>query len=246
MRKTGKEIDIEYRLNFEGFRKAIRNPHIKPSAKAVFTDLLLYAGNNGACFPTKATLAQNQGISERQITNLIKELQEHKLISWEKRENRVSNKYKFNKEVYFPIKEINKKYTSRDHSNQLPLKEGNTLPPNIVSNNSQKSESKKIANNIIFANSDTTKAIDPNCFLPSSAEEVAALEAWKKLEPNNTSVFSTTYINAIKLGLPASKFYEFTSQINQDKQIINKGAIFNIKVKEWMVKKLLVNKSINN
>jgi hypothetical protein len=76
--------------------------------------------------------------------------------------------------------------------------------------------------------------INPKSFEPSSNEEIAMLEAWRKLEPSNPMALTTTYFTALKKGLPASKFYEFSSEISQDKTINNKGAVFNSKVKSYL------------
>lgn len=76
--------------------------------------------------------------------------------------------------------------------------------------------------------------VHPREFKPASAGEVAALEAWKKLEPDNPSTFGTTYLNAHRMGLPPSILFLFTSEIRQDKSIKNPGAVFNKKVKEYL------------
>jgi hypothetical protein len=75
--------------------------------------------------------------------------------------------------------------------------------------------------------------INPKTFEPSSEGEVAALEAWKKLEPENPAAFKTTYLHAFGIGLPSSIFYLFTSEIRQDKSVKNPGAVFNKKVKDY-------------
>jgi len=78
--------------------------------------------------------------------------------------------------------------------------------------------------------------IDPANYRPNNAKQTAALEAWKKLEPNNPEAFMTTYLNACKRGLPTDLFYKFCSEIEQDKTINNKGAVFNQKVKDYFEK----------
>lgn len=76
--------------------------------------------------------------------------------------------------------------------------------------------------------------VNPKTFEPSSEGEVAALEAWRKLEPGNPLAFKTTYLNALGKGLPANMFYQFSSEIRQDNSIRNPGAIFNKKVEAYI------------
>ena len=77
---------------------------------------------------------------------------------------------------------------------------------------------------------------DPNDFLPDSEGEVAAKEAWGKLEPNNRTSFYSTYLKAHQRGLPSSLFYQFVSEIKQDSTIKNPGAVFNKKVEDYFMK----------
>lgn len=76
--------------------------------------------------------------------------------------------------------------------------------------------------------------VNPRTFEPSSEGEVAALEAWKKLEPKNSLAFKITYLNALGKGLPSNMFYQFVSEIRQDSTIRNPGAVFNEKVSSYL------------
>ena len=76
--------------------------------------------------------------------------------------------------------------------------------------------------------------ISPKDFKPSSEGEVAAFEAWKKLEPAAPWSLSSTYLHAHRKGLPANLFYQFVSEIRQDNSIKKPGAIFNKKVEEYL------------
>ena len=76
--------------------------------------------------------------------------------------------------------------------------------------------------------------VNPKTFEPSSEGEVAALEAWRKLEPTNPLAFKTTYLNALSKGLPPNMFYLFTSEIREDRSIKNPGAVFNKKVEVYL------------
>ncbi|MFH0943209.1 MAG: hypothetical protein V1810_03485 [Candidatus Beckwithbacteria bacterium] len=76
--------------------------------------------------------------------------------------------------------------------------------------------------------------VNPKTFEPSSEGEVAALEAWGKLEPTNPLAFKITYLNALGKGLPVNMFYQFSSEIRQDSTIRNPGAVFNEKVASYL------------
>lgn len=82
----------------------------------------------------------------------------------------------------------------------------------------------------------TKRILFPKDFEPSNETELAALEAWKELEPNNGFAFMPTYLGAARKGLPVSLFYQFVSEIKQDPTIEHKGKVFNAKVKEYIEK----------
>jgi len=79
--------------------------------------------------------------------------------------------------------------------------------------------------------------IDLKKFKPEDAGETAALEAFIALEPDNERAFTTTYYWAYKQGLPADLFYQFKSEIKQDKTIKKKGAVFRTKVEAYLQKR---------
>ena len=80
--------------------------------------------------------------------------------------------------------------------------------------------------------------VSPKEFQPSSEGEVAALEAWEKLDHGHPWAFGTTYLNALRKGLPARMFYQFVSEIQQDNSIKKPGAVFNEKVASYLRTKL--------
>lgn len=75
---------------------------------------------------------------------------------------------------------------------------------------------------------------NPETYPVSSEGEVAARDVWKSLEPENPQAFFTTYLPAVKQGVPASIIYQFKSEIEQDQNIRNKGAVFVTKIKEYL------------
>ena len=52
-----------------------RNPDLSSSAKLCYGQLARYAGEKGFCYPSQNTLSRELGISERQIRNILKELE---------------------------------------------------------------------------------------------------------------------------------------------------------------------------
>lgn len=78
--------------------------------------------------------------------------------------------------------------------------------------------------------------INSKPFIPSNEGEVAAVEAWQKLEPFNNDAFRS-YLKALKRGLPSQMFYEFSSEIKQDPSIRNPGAVFTRKVEVYFENK---------
>lgn len=79
------------------------------------------------------------------------------------------------------------------------------------------------------------RRVDPYRFIPTSNEEYAAHEAWKAIESHHPHSFNF-YLWAISKGVPASKFFQFTSEIVQDPTIKKRGAIFVTKVKDYLSK----------
>jgi hypothetical protein len=136
-KKIGKEKN--FRIRFTGFRDAFRNPNLTSGAKAVLGDLLGYAGVNGECFPSQETLAKNHNKTSRQIRNLLKELAFHKLIEWERGKKGRSNRYSFNKEIYFQQYGDIRKSISTHIGNIIPVSNGNILPTNVVNESNQES-----------------------------------------------------------------------------------------------------------
>lgn len=88
-----------------------------------------------------------------------------------------------------------------------------------------------------FGGIEIPQLISPYTFNPTTKEETAAKDAWKKLEPFNRKAFTTTYLAALHKGLDADHFYQFVSEINQDPTVTNKGAVFNEKVKTYFEKR---------
>jgi len=76
--------------------------------------------------------------------------------------------------------------------------------------------------------------VNPRTFLPSNDAENIALIIWQDFESSNPLAFGTTYLYAVRMGIPAEVIYRFGSEIRQDKNIRNKGAVFKEKIKEYL------------
>ena len=68
---------------------------ISPGAKLLYGLLGRYAGKDGKCYPSQETIAQKLNRQQRQIRNLLGELERTKLIRWVRRGPGMSNWYEF-------------------------------------------------------------------------------------------------------------------------------------------------------
>lgn len=109
--------------------------------------------------------------------------------------------------------------------NRLPTGNQPTAQANISEGNKEEVKKSEIKLTV-----DKTFT-DPNRYDVKNADELAALEAWRKLEPDNNYAFFSTYLQAVKKGVKAEAIYRFASEIHQDKTIENKGSVFQSKVK---------------
>ena len=155
-------------------------------------------------------------------------------VNWKKYQTLKSDRYK---ESDLPS------FSEESGDTTVPnvFQDGTRLAPqsNISELNSiEVNKSEEVADNDLF---DTVRKKSPRIMFPKDFEprnelELAALEAWRELEPNNQFAFMPTYLGAIKKGLPATIFYQFASEIKQDATIREKGKVFNAKVKEYLEK----------
>ncbi|MDA1316170.1 MAG: helix-turn-helix domain-containing protein [Acidobacteria bacterium] len=95
-RKPG-EVFNPYRL-FEGVwvpTGVLPLKEICPAAKLLYGQLGRYAGKDGQCFPSQATLAKDLGISDRQVRNLLGDLEREGFIRTVQQGLRRNNRYVF-------------------------------------------------------------------------------------------------------------------------------------------------------
>ncbi len=111
----------------------------------------------------------------------------------------------------------------------------NPTEDKIIENNLIETNKSEESLESIAVNSSSKRSIETNpfTFVPVTEGQVAALEAWKKIEPDKTNSFNF-YLWALKQGLTADKFYEFAAEIDQDPSVKNKGATFNHKVQVYL------------
>lgn len=197
MKRTGEVSNNKHRIDFEGLRTVWRNPVITKGAKVVLLDLLLYAGIDGASFPSEDTLGENHNLSDRQIRNLITELRNNKLLFWIKKGFSSSNAYTFNPEIYFRIGDKDRKPVSAQSGNLFPLQSGNQFPPKVVSN-SQLSSSHILQ---IFENTFKRKCIKSEVqLLHNLCQEFSPLwvkEAIQEAEKRQLEYVSPGYLKPI-------------------------------------------------
>ncbi len=120
---------MEHKINFSILRQAVRDPTLKPIDKVVLMDLLLYAGTTDRAFPSEATLAKNQGVTDRYIRDVIVHLKDSGWISWKKNGYSVSNRYNFNQTLYPCSDGAHRNSVSYDSGTQTPLHSGIAVPP---------------------------------------------------------------------------------------------------------------------
>ena len=203
-------------------------------AQLLFTWLISHADDEGRLRGepeyVKATVVPMKDWSFETITKYLLQMKNLGLIHyWEKDDVKIIEFTKW-KEHQMIRGDRFKQSSLPPYDNQLatsPLPTDNHMTAQVNISEVNKEEVKKSELNLIADKSFT----DPNDYPVSNPDEYAALEAWKKLEPDNKSAFFTTYLPAVRKGIKADSFYRFASEIHQDKTIKNKGSVFQSKVK---------------
>lgn len=75
---------------------------VSQGAKLCYGRLCQYAGSNGEAFPRQGEIAKALGVSSRQVRKYLKELEQHQLISIERRGKTQSNMYHFFEHSWMP------------------------------------------------------------------------------------------------------------------------------------------------
>lgn len=150
----------------------LRDARLSVGARLAYSVLLSYAWDGAACFPGQQRLADDMGVTARQVRTYLQELKDAGLVSWERGGLQQPNRYT----VHGP----------------LPLKTGSTLPlseevhfrsrpeahfrlKNTQENNTQKKKTQSLA-------LDGFKEF--YAAYPRRTARVDAERAWAKLRPD--------------------------------------------------------------
>jgi len=224
------------KVHWKTLAQMIRNPRLKPIEKVLMMDIILYAGVKGEAFPSHQTLANNQGYKPRHIRSCLSSLKKHGwLKGWKRRGYGKSNVYYPNEALYYRNDESDRHYGTAQRGISQPNDKGTTRPTNVTNLNSSNSE--RVADKDLHTIKREFRVIYPDQFEPSNSIELAAKEVWERLESNKPQAFMSTYLTAARKGLPEGLFYQFASEIEQDPNIKNSGAVFNKKVEDYLAQK---------
>lgn len=97
------------------------------SSRYLLCVLLKHCGQDDYCFPSQITLAENLGCTDRQIRNLIRELEREDLINTTRKGFNKSNTYKVAKS--FVLHPSDRKPVSYQLGSKFPLNQGSGFPP---------------------------------------------------------------------------------------------------------------------
>lgn len=206
-------------------------------AQLLFTWLISHADDEGRLRGepeyVKATVVPMKNWTFDTVANYLNQMKQQGLIHyWEEDGRMIIQLVKWTQhQTLRPDRVKNSSLPAFRNDNDSQLSDNrpsidNQLTAQANINEGNKEEIKKSEVNLI-----ADKSLDPNKYSAKNADEYAALEAWKKLEPDNKSAFYTTYLPAARKGISADMIYRFASEIHQDKTIKNKGSVFQAKVK---------------
>lgn len=212
----------------------VNNLSIK--AQLLFTWLIPHADDEGRMKGNakyiKATVVPYHEWSVDEIQKLLEEIATQGLINhWKKEEQQYIEfptweRYQYIAKDRFHKSDLPSYSNTVDTSYTTRIRDGNNMDTELNVSERNKEEVKKSEDNGI-----ADKSLNPSNYSAKNAGEYAALEAWKKLEPDNKAAFYTTYLPAARKGISADTIYRFASEIHQDKTIKNKGSVFQSKVR---------------
>ena len=234
--------------------RSIQVNNLSLSARLLFTWMIAHADDEGRLRGEaeyiRATVVPMTKWSFKKIEKHLDEIKKQGLIHyWDKNNESYIEFVKWfdhqhiRKDRFTPSKLLSflSKSGSYLTTNGQPHDNQEGTQPNITQSNLVESNKSEI-NEANVANNSYKKEgyrINPYRFEPSTAGEVAALDTWKKLEPHNPFAFGSTYLYALKRGLPPESFFQFASEIKQDLNIEKPGAVFNKKVEMFLEKNKL-------
>jgi hypothetical protein len=157
---------------------------------------------------------------------------------WEDYQSIRKDRLELSKLPSFNSKDDNQLSTKRQPDDNQTTAQANRSKSNVIEVNKSEVKEEQFAVKKTYKEnaSGFTNILDPKRYQLKNAGEVAAKDAWSKLEPNNSRAFYTTYLKAAHNGLPPSYFFTFVSEIKQS-NTDKPGAVFNTKVKSYFEKK---------
>lgn len=225
--------------------------------KLLFTWMIAHADDEGRLRGepayVKATVVPLTNWSLKKIESYLREIEHVELINWwtQKDEKFIefikwgehqsirSDRFKKSDLPSVLERSVNQSPTKQQPSSNQVSPQSNISESNVIKVNKSEykvNEIQPVADKNPFKN-EATVVINPKTYEPKTEGEVSAKVAWEKLEPYNLLAFQTTYLKALRKGLPSNLFYQFTSEINQDQTVQNKGAVFNKKVDDYFTNK---------
>jgi hypothetical protein len=97
VRKRVEQIIVENKMLRAGFAAfpylVMKEKMLSVGARLTYAFLLMYAWQEGSCFPGQVMLAQSMGVSGRQVQRYLYELRDAAYIKIERRDKRGPNTY---------------------------------------------------------------------------------------------------------------------------------------------------------
>ena len=120
----------------------LRESQLSIPARYLYCVMLRHCGKEEFCFPSHKHLAESLGLCDRQIRNLIIELEASGLVYKTRRGFNRSNNYKVSKTLESDRKPvassnegnppIKRKQKSAQLGSKIPIQDGNVVPPNSI------------------------------------------------------------------------------------------------------------------
>jgi len=158
--------------------QVLRQKGLSFGAKCLYARLRTYAGNDGVCNPSDATLARELGVTDRRVREMRNELRECRLLSW--RRTQKANAYAVNPPEQF----------HKPDRKESPCQSGTGLP--VRSEAAFRSDRKKASDKKMSLNTGSSREVlsrevqdydcsPPNCKNSNSAASVSLLKKYPNL-----------------------------------------------------------------
>ena len=88
LKQRFEQIIVENEMLRAGFAAmpylVLKDTGLSPGARLAYALLLMYAWQEGSCFPGQERMARDMGISERHLRRFLNELKDASYIAWER------------------------------------------------------------------------------------------------------------------------------------------------------------------